>query len=127
MYVTLNLAWFIVAIVFIVLFFIISRMFKDKLDNTKDIYFKDKDVEVTSQAFNKIGEVKNGTPNEIILNLQNKENNKEIFDLEKRVEELEDIADFLQEENAVLTANYEVLKSRLDALSIIVGGNNGIN
>lgn len=75
---------------------VIERYAKDKLDNKKDIHFKDKDVEVVSEAFKKIGEVKNGTKNEVILNAQNIENNKEIhanntkrLELEHRVKHLE--------------------------------------
>ena len=108
------------------MFFIICRINKDILDNKKDIHFKNKDVEVTTDAFNKIGGIKKGTPNEVVLNLQNIENNKEIFSLEKRIEKLEEVVDFLQEENAELNAECMVLKTRVEKLAI-VGGNNVIN
>lgn len=75
---------------------VIGRYAKDKLDNKKDVHFKDKDVEVVSEAFKKVGEVKTGTKNEVILNKQNVENNKEIHannlkydELEQRVEKIE--------------------------------------
>lgn len=66
-----------------------ARAFKDKLDNIKDIHFKNKDVEVVSDAFKQIGEVKKGTPNEIILNAQNKENNIEIYGLDRKYDNLD--------------------------------------
>ena len=75
----------------IIIIFVLARVYNDKLNFKKDIHFKDKDVEITSEAFKRIGEVKDGTPNEVILNLQNVENNKEIYiselDYEKLSEE----------------------------------------
>ena len=90
----------------------------------KDIHFKDKDVEITSEAFKKIGEVKNGTPNELILNLQNVENNKEIFNHDTRLEELEETVEFLLNENGDLRAAYKILQSKFDALTKVVGREN---
>ena len=87
----------------------------------KDIPFKDKDVEITSEAFKKIGEVKNGTPNELILNLQNVENNKEIFNHDTRLEELEETVEFLKKENGNLRADYSILKSKFDGLITVIG------
>jgi hypothetical protein len=104
--------------------FVLSRVYKDKLDNRKDIHFKDKDVEVTSKAFDKIGTIKNGTPNEIILNMQNVENNKELFSHDRKIEDLEDKCEFLLNENGKLRADYEILKSRFDALTKAVGREN---
>ena len=98
----------------IIITFVISRTYKDKLD------FK-KDVEITSEAFNKIGEVRNGTPNELILNLQNIENNKEIFCHDKKIDDLEQKVEFLLKENANLRADYSVLKNRFDSLIKVVG------
>ena len=108
----------------IIITFVIARMHKDKLDNRKDIHFKDKDVEVVSEAFKKIGEVKNGTHNEIILNNQNVENNKELFSHDRKIEDLEDKFEFLLNENGKLRADYEILKSRFDALTKAVGREN---
>lgn len=108
----------------IILTFVIARMHKDKLDNRKDIHFKDKDVEVTSKAFDKIGTIKNGTPNEIILNMQNVENNKELFSHDRKIDDLEDKYEFLLNENGKLRADYEILKSRFDALTKAVGREN---
>lgn len=104
--------------------FVLSRVYKDKLDNRKDIHFKDKDVEVVSEAFKKIGEVKNGTRNEIILNNQNVENNKELFSHDRKIDDLEDKYEFLLNENGKLRADYEILKSRFDALTKAVGREN---
>lgn len=108
----------------IIAIFVLSRVYKDKLDNRKDIHFKDKDVEVTSKAFDKIGTIKNGTPNEIILNMQNVENNKELFSHDRKIEDLEDKCEFLLNENGKLRADYEILKIRFDALTKAVGREN---
>lgn len=93
MEVTINLSWimFLIFILAIIITFVVVRGYKDKLDNKKDIHFKDKDVEITSEAFKKIGEVKDGTQNEVILNLQNVENNKEIHSLNQKMEQLEQL------------------------------------
>ena len=108
----------------IIITFVIARMHKDKLDNKKDIHFKDKDVEVTTEAFDKIGTIKNGTPNEIILSMQNVENNKELFSHGIKIVDLEDKYEFLLNENGKLRAGYEILKSRFDALTKAVGREN---
>lgn len=105
----------------VILTFVLARVYKDKLDNKKDIHFKDKDVEVTTEAFKRIGEVKNGTPNEIILNMQNVENNKEIFTHDKKIESLEEKVEFLMTENSNLRTEYSILKNRFDALITVVG------
>lgn len=105
----------------IILTFVLARVHKDKLDNKKDIHFKDKDVEVTTEAFKRIGEVKNGTPNEIILNMQNVENNKELFTHDKKIELLEEKVEFLVTENNNLRTEYGILKNRFDALITVVG------
>lgn len=100
MHIYFNWFWIIfltiVLIGFIVYSFNKSRNYKDELDNKKDIHFKDKDVEITSEAFKKIGEVKNGTPNEILLNRQNVQNNTEIFAHDKKFEQLEERIDHLE-------------------------------
>ena len=105
----------------IIITFVIARTYKDKLDFKKDIHFKDKDVEITSEAFKRIGEVKDGTPNEVILNLQNVENNKEIYLHDKKIDELEEKVEFLLNENGDLRAAYKILQSKFDALTKIVG------
>lgn len=105
----------------IIVTFIISRAYNDKLNHNKDIHFKDKDVEITSEAFKKIGEVKNGTTNEVILNLQNVENNKEIQANNEAIEKLEEQVEFLLKENGNLRADYSILKSKFDALTKVVG------
>lgn len=86
--VTLHLFYPLLFIFAVILLFLLCRVYKDSLDNKKDLHFKDKDVEITSDAFSQISKIKNGTPNEIILNLQNVENNKEIHHLNISVEEL---------------------------------------
>lgn len=105
----------------IIVTFVIARTYKDKLNFKKDIHFKDKDVEITSEAFNKIGEVKDGTNNEIILNMQNIENNKEIQANNEAIENLEKSVEFLLNENGKLRAQYSILRSRFDALTKAVG------
>lgn len=120
----LHLFYPLLFIFAIIITFVIARVYKDKLDNTKDIHFKDKDVEVVSEAFKRIGEVKNGTPNEIILNMQNVENNKELFSHDKKIEDLEKLVEYLLKENADLKANYEILKYRFDCLVKAVGSEN---
>lgn len=121
---TINLFYPLLFIFGIIATFVLSRVYKDKLDNRKDIHFKDKDVEVTSKAFDKIGTIKNGTPNEIILNMQNVENNKELFSHDIKIVDLEDKYEFLLNENGKLRADYEILKSRFDALTKAVGREN---
>ena len=118
---TINLFWVLAFAIGLVLIFVVARIYNDKLNYKKDIHFKDKDVEITSEAFNKIGEVKNGTPNEVILNLQNVENNKEIHTHDKKIDELEEKVEFLLNENGKLKASYEILKNRFDALTKAVG------
>ena len=105
----------------IIITFVIARTYKDKLDFKKDIHFKDKDVEITSEAFKKIGEVKNGTPNELILNLQNIENNKEIYLHDQEIEDLKQKVEFLLQENANLKADHNILKNRFNSLVNVVG------
>ena len=101
--------------------FVLSRVYNDKLNYKKDIHFKNKDVEITSEAFKRIGEVKDGTPNEVILNLQNVENNKEIYLHDKKIDELEEKVEFLLNENGYLRASYKILQSKFDALTKVVG------
>lgn len=108
----------------IIITFVLSRVYNDKLSYKKDIHFKDKDVEITSEAFKRIGEVKNGTPNEIILNMQNVENNKELFSHDKKIDELEEKVEFLLNENGDLRAAYKILQSKFDALTKVVGREN---
>lgn len=117
----LNLFYPLLFVLAIIIVFVLARVYNDKLDFKKDIHFKDKDVEITSEAFKRIGEVKNGTPNEVILNLQNVENNKEIYLHDKKIDELEEKVTFLLKENGNLRAEYSVLKSRFDALTKAVG------
>ena len=105
----------------IIIIFVLARVYNDKLNSKKDIHFKDKDVEITSEAFKRIGEVKDGTPNEVILNLQNVENNKEIYLHDKKIDELEEKVEFLLNENGDLRAAYKILQSKFDALTKVVG------
>ena len=117
--VNINLFYPLFFILAIIITFVIARV-----SYKKDIHFKDKDVEITSEAFKKIGEVKNGTPNELILNLQNVENNKEIFNHDTRLEELEETVEFLKKENGNLRADYSILKSKFDSLITVIGRDN---
>ena len=117
----LHLFYPLLFIFAIIVTFILSRIYEDKLDNIKDIHFKDKNVEITFEAFKRIGEVKDGTPNEVILNLQNVENNKEIYLHDKKIDELEEKVEFLLNENGDLRATYKILQSKFDALTKIVG------
>ena len=103
---TIHLFYPLLFVLAIIVTLVIARTYKDKLDFKKDIHFKDKDVEITSEAFNKIGEVKNGTPNEVILNMQNVENNKEIYVHDKKLEDLEEKVEFLLKENGDLRIDY---------------------
>ena len=121
MEVIFNINYFVMAIILTILIFVIARVYNDKLNYKKDIHFKDKDVEITSEAFKRIGEVKDGTPNEVILNLQNVENNKEIYLHDKKIDELEEKVEFLLNENGDLRAAYKILQSKFDALTKVVG------
>ena len=116
-----NINYFVMAIILTILIFVIARVYNDKLNYKKDIHFKDKDVEITSEAFKRIGEVKDGTPNEVILNLQNVENNKEIYLHDKKIDELEEKVEFLLNENGDLRASYKILQSKFDALTKAIG------
>lgn len=119
---TINLFYPLLFIFAIIATFVLSRVYKDKLDNKKDIHFKDKDVEVVSEAFNKIGQVsKNATPDQVILNLPNIENNKEIHTNNEKIEKLEETIEFLQNDNGKLRADLSILKSRFDALTKAIG------
>lgn len=119
--VNINLFYPLFFILAIIITFVIARVYNDKLSYKKDIHFKDKDVEVTSEAFKRIGEVTKGTPNEIILNLQNVENNKEIYLHDKKIDELEEKVEFLLNENGDLRAAYKILQSKFEALTKVVG------
>ena len=117
-----NINYFVIAIILTILIFVIARVYNDKLNHKKDIHFKDKDVEVVSEAFNKIGQVsKNATPDQVILNLQNIENNKEIHTNNEKIEKLEETIEFLQNDNGKLRADLSILKSRFDALTKAIG------
>ena len=122
MEVIFNINYFVMAIILTILIFVITRVYNDKLNYKKDIHFKDKDVEVVSEAFNKIGQVsKNATPDQVILNLQNIENNKEIHTNNEKIEKLEETIEFLQNDNGNLRADLSILKSRFDALTKAIG------
>ena len=119
---TINLFYPLLFIFAIIATFVLSRVYNDKLNYKKDIHFKDKDVEVVSEAFNKIGQVsKNATPDQVILNLQNIENNKEIHTNNEKIEKLEETIEFLQNDNGKLRADLSILKSRFDALTKAIG------
>lgn len=117
--ITINLAPILGLVFAIIVTFIVART----LNHKKDIHFKNKDVEITSEAFKRIGDVKNGTSNEIILNLQNVENNKEIFKANKNYEELDEHVKFLLSQNGDLQAKYEVLHNKFEGLKQAVGHN----
>ena len=119
--ITINLFWIFSTLLLIVCVFVLARSYKDKLDNKKDIHFKDKDVEITSEAFNKIGEVKYGTENEVILNLQNVENNKEIHSLNQKMEQLEHLVNYIDNQLTLEKERNRILKNRFDALTKAVG------
>ena len=122
MEVIFNINYFVMAIILTILIFVIARVYNDKLNYKKDIHFKDKDVEVVSEAFNKIGQVsKNATPDQVILNLQNIANNKEIHTNNEKIEKLEETIEFLQNDNGKLRADLSILKSRFDALTKAIG------
>ena len=123
MEVTINLSWimFLIFILAIIITFVVARGYKDKLDNKKDIHFKDKDVEITSEAFKKIGEVKDGTQNEVILNLQNVENNKEIHSLNQKIEQLEQLVNYIDNQLTAEKERNRILRNRFDALTKAVG------
>ena len=123
MEVTINLRWimFLIFILAIIITFVVARGYKDKLDNKKDIHFKNKDVEITSEAFKKIGEVKDGTQNEVILNLQNVENNKEIHSLNQKIEQLEQLVYYIDNQLTAEKERSRILKNRFDALTKAVG------
>ena len=122
MEVIFNINYFVMAIILTILIFVIARVYNDKLNYKKDIHFKDKDVEVVSEAFNKIGQVsKNATPDQVILNLQNIENNKEIHTNNQKIEKLEETIEFLQNDNGKLRADLSILKSRFDDLTKAIG------
>ena len=117
-----NINYFVMAIILTILIFVIARVYNDKLNYKKDIHFKDKDIEVVSDAFNKIGQVsKNATPDQVILNLQNIENNKEIHTNNEKIEKLEETIEFLQNDNGKLRADLSILKSKFDALTKAIG------
>ena len=119
---TINLFYPLLFIFAIIATFVLARVYNDKLNYKKDIHFKDKDVEVVSEAFNKIGQVsKNATPDQVILNLQNIENNKEIHTNNEKIEKLEETIEFLQNDNGKLRADLSILKSRFDALTKAIG------
>ena len=120
--VNINLFYPLFFILTIIITFVLARVYNDKLNYKKDIHFKDKDVEVVSEAFNKIGQVsKNATPDQVILNLQNIENNKEIHTNNEKIEKLEETIEFLQNDNGKLRADLSILKSRFDALTKAIG------
>lgn len=119
--ITINLFWIFSTLFLIVCVFVLARSYKDKLDNKKDIHFKDKDVEITPEAFKKIGEVKDGTQNEVILNLQNVENNKEIHSLNQKMEQLEQLVYYIDNQLTAEKERNRILKNRFDALTKAVG------
>ena len=118
----LHLFYPLLFIFAIIATFVLSRVYNDKLNYKKYIHFKDKDVEGVSEAFNKIGQVsKNAIPDQVILNLQNIENNKEIHTNNEKIEKLEETIEFLQNDNGKLRADLSILKSRFDALTKAIG------
>lgn len=87
MEITVNLTFIFYIIALIVLLFIVSRAFKDKLDNTKDIHFKDKDSDITN---NLIAKYPNVSPD--FINKSQKEqaidNNNEIHEIRKELDNI---------------------------------------
>lgn len=90
-FIILLLAIFGGVVLLIIIINTISRAYKDKLDNKKDVHAKDKDAEITQ----KIIEYKNTYPNVdlgFILKSDSQkdiENNQEIHELSKRVKNIE--------------------------------------
>ena len=117
----IHLFYPLLFLLFVIIVFVISRALKDYFDNKKDIHFKDKDVEITSEAFKKIGEVKYGTENEVILNLQNVENNKEIHSLNQKMEQLEQLVYYIDNQLTAEKERNRILRNRFDALTKAVG------
>lgn len=117
----IHLFYPLLFLLLVIIIFVLSRALKDCLDNKKDIHFKDKDVEITSEAFKKIGEVKDGTQNEVILNLQNVENNKEIHSLNQKMEQLEQLVYYIDNQLTAEKERNRILKNRFDALTKAVG------
>lgn len=107
--ITINLFWIFSTLFLIVYVFVLARSYKDK------------DVEITSEAFKKIGEVKDGTQNEVILNLQNVENNKEIHSLNQKMEQLEQLVYYIDNQLTAEKERNRILKNRFDALTKAVG------
>ena len=116
-----NLYYQLLFLLLVIIVFILSRALKDYLDNKKDIHFKDKDVEITSEEFKKIGEVKDGTQNEVILNLQNVENNKEIHSMNQKMEQLEQLVNYIDNQLIAEKERNRILRNRFDALTKAVG------
>lgn len=121
MNIEINLFW-IAVLVFVIIGLMtivnmIGRYLKDRLDNKKDIHFKDKDVQITSEAFNKIGEVKNATQNEILLNKQNVQNNLEIYTHDVKIENLEDrmehLEKYVQDMNGKIQSQLDIILKEL--------------
>lgn len=112
MHITIHTFWFYTFIAIVLIAYFVKEFFIKKSDNKKDIHFKDKDVEVVSEAFKKIGEVKNATKNEQILNAQNKENNKEIHAINQRFDKIETEMTELKEITSKLAAILEELEKR---------------
>lgn len=71
----------------IIVTFIVSRAFKDKLDNNKDIHAKDKDTEITTGLLSKFPLVSPDFYRKTNTE-QNAENNQEIHELNKSFEVL---------------------------------------
>lgn len=87
MEITVNLTYVFYILALIVLFFVISRAFKDKLGNNKDIHFKNKDTEITQDIIEKFPDVSTEfmKKSEKMMNI---ENNQEIFELRKDYNDL---------------------------------------
>lgn len=84
----INLFWILVLIVLVVIVFVILLGFKNLLDNKKDIHFKNQDTSITSNLIAKFPLVSPDFINKSAKE-QNVENNQEIHELNKKIEDVE--------------------------------------
>lgn len=108
------LAFLAIISLLVIIVFLLKDFSSISLFIKKDIHEKDKDVEIVSEAFNKIGGVNVfANKNEKILNAQNFENNKEIFQHDKQLDEINKQLEFLLNEQGKLKAQCEILSNKM--------------
>ena len=108
------LAFLAIISLLVIIVFLLKDFSSISLFIKKDIHEKDKDVEIISEAFNKIGGVNVfANKNEKILNAQNFENNKEIFQHDKQLNEIDKQLEFLLNEQGKLKAQCEILSNKM--------------